>query len=1231
MIWAAPWALAGLAALPALWWWHLRARPAGDRPFSAFFLVGDARAAGRAGGRLRAPWLLAARLAAVGALAVAAAGPAQRPAGGTLALVAGPLRVDPTWPEPIHVVRAGRPPTVVSDPAAVAPVDAPPDWGGALLLGQRLAPAARVVRVPPDAAGRPLLGAGAALDDDAVVVTAALADDAAGPPVLVSGADRWPMRPRNGDWVVRGALPAGPAHVEVGGARWPLCLPDARPLPVADAGWPPAVEAVLAVLPGVARVPVADALWRPGSAGPPEAGWAAFAPPVVTFDFAPGDPQAGAAPLYFAGRLPPPGAIAARWRGLSAGGEPILFAADRVAADRVSGRWGAARRFGFAPADTDLPRTAGWPVLFVDALAADRAARARCRVHVAGRPLLLRAPGPVELVDPQGARRTVPVDGAGRALVDGLDQGGIWRARSAGIDAWIAVTPAPEAPDDAAPPRLARSPERGAPRSAAPVFAALVGLLAVAALRRPRATLALGAAAALAVAALADPRVGQGTPGTLVVAVDTSGSMPAAETLRAVARLERAAGPLAFARVEGDAAVRRTGAAAAPVIDGGDTRHGPLLGAAAELAGPGGAVVLVSDGRAPDGPVAAPVPIFPLAVEAGAPDARIVDAAALRLGGQVFVRAVVAADRDTPAEVLLGPLTVPLRLPAGVPRSVHAVLAAEPGVQSVRVEVRAEGDRVAANDARPVPVDGAGAGEAVVVGPGAAPWARAAGLDAAVVPPAALAEGGARVALARAMFVHDQPAEALSGETVARLRRWVEAGGTLVLAGRTRAFGPGGWAGGPLDALSPLRADPLPPGAGRLAVALLLDRSGSMAAEAGGVGAGAIGQLAGALAGTLRAEDVLALLGFDARVDLLLPPTPIAGLPPAGVPAPASTRGGTRLGPALERGVATLARVPAESRVLVVVSDGRFADAGDPLDDAVEHARGAGVRVIVVLTGEDPSATPLAGIAEATGGAVHRVFEGAAAPSLVAAAAVAGQEGLLAGASSVLPEPAWSARVGGAPPPVEGRARVALRAGARALAGAGGEPLLAEWRVGRGQVIALATDRWALDAEQWGALLAPAAAPPPQDAVVYVEGDRLHLEAGPSDPPPRGAVRVRDGAGREEAVRWQPVGPGRATAPLPPGPVEVLEVSSPSTRGAVVARVTRPPPAELRATGVDPGALALQAALTGGAVLASADDLAPVRAALGRAGGWPLAPLLLLLALLAVVGDTWRWARGGRG
>lgn len=1256
----APWGLALLACAGVVWWLHRRAQPAGERVFSAFFLLDDAGGAGGQGPRVRAPILLALRVLAVVALAWVVAGPALAPGGGTVVLADGPFTPDARWPRPLRVIRAGTPPTEHEGaPETVVAVAGRPDWSGAWLLAHQSAPGAeirRMDRVLPDTRIR---GGGATLWGDAVWVSVATAGP--GAPSLVRGdGARTPLEPRHGVHVLAGAVPPGAAWVEAGDdAPWPLCVPDAAPLTVADAGWPVEVAAALSALGGVRIAPVAEAAWRVGPALPAAAGDQVFAPRRTHFVFGAGaGTEHGAAALRFAADLPPPGAVVRRWRALDGQGEPLLLADSAVVVDRLRGPEGDTIRFGFDPADTDLPETAGWPVLFADLIDDARARQVRCRTHEAGTPFVVAlAPATVLAVrPPAGPTRSVTADARGLAVVDGLDQRGIYTLSASGgaaAEAALAVvSPPPEAALDATSAPLWDAAVDGGATDRAIAgfrrwiagFAVLVLLAAGVVSRRPAAPL-VWLSAALALVAAWGPHAGRGPPGPVILAVDVSDSMPPEALRRAVEAATAAlqAAGQAGARVEGAGGVRQVAGAATGVEVGGDsTRHGPLLGAAARLATAAGAVVLLTDGRALDGPVPSAAPVMVVPVVGEGPDARVLSATAIALGEQVFVQALIGADRPVTASARLGSASLALRLDA-TPQTVRAVMPRaeligpdRAPLRALRVSVAVEDDRLPANDVLEVPLDDPGERDAVAVGAAAATWLGAAGLDVVSVSAEVLAEQGARFAQTRALAIHDVSAEQLPVEVQARLRRFVEAGGLLLLSGREAAFGPGGWAGTPLAELSPLRMDPRPAGTGRLAVVVLLDRSGSMAEDAGGVGAAGVGRLAAGLASALQPEDQLGIVAFAGDAEVLLAPVPLSRLAASALRVPAVARGGTRLAPALATAAELLGQAAAEARVVVIISDGQFADAGEAatLQAATARLKASGTKVISVLVGADPVHTTLKVLAEATGGTVqragrqHGVLELSQAGVLGAAAA----EGLLAGSGATVPEAGWAARVGGPAPPVAGRVRVSARPEARVLARVEGEPLLAEWAVGEGRVVALATDAWALTSAQWAGLLAPATAPRPALARLIAETRGVRWLGAPDDPPPAGPLLLTDAAGAEHRADLIPGAPGEAFAVWPEGlgtGPAVLQASVATARGPLVTRLARPLSAELAATGVWAEGVRAQAELTGGALITAAQ--AGRALALRRPGeGRPLAPWLALLALLAALAETARWAGAGR-
>lgn len=1266
----APLALLALVALPAIWWMHRAARPEGDRPYSAFFLIvgGEGGARGRKG--LRAPLLMAARLLAAAALVLAAVGLQGAPERGTLVITAGPFTPDPRWEAPITVIRAGSPPTVVAASAESAeagpiePVVSPPEWGPALALGRSYSPEGRLVYVDDRGDFAPFAtGAGAALVEGAVQVDVQIAPGLT--PQLAVGDQRLDMAPGDGLWRIVAPLPSGPAEIRVaeyeGGQGYPLCLPDRSPLAVDAEGWPEALARLLPLM-GVTEIPPGGAAkpgqrrWRPGP-GPEITAlsdeiWAPFAPAVTWIDFIEGD-RVEDGPLRLAGDLPNPEATARRWRPLKDPGAPTVWVGAAVVGDVKIGPEGRRRRFGFLPRDTDLPETAGWPALISEAAEADRAGTGRCRVHRAGSPLILAAESAVEITSPGGRRWTIQPaeDGAGRSLarIEGLDAMGHYKIEAGGEAAWIAVTPqigavgagVPEVDEDVvlAPAVIA------APYRAGPLLVALI--LCLAAIWRSRRWGHVGPwlTPLLIVLAWLGPQWWPSAPVGVRVAVDTSASMPEAGLQNVLGMVEAALGERVTLRVEGGPAIRWSGPPGTPLhgAPAGATQHGPLVqglqrqdqegGAQGE-----GAVVLLTDGRALDGPVTPGVPILPVPVGVDGPDVGILSARTAQTADTIFVEITLLANVDGPVKVEIGERQREVKLKANTPRHVQISLPVEAAGPEGALEIVLEPPRDvwSANDRWPAPVELAAPPVALSVGAGAMPWLQAAGFEARQIPIEALTEGPEIFRDVAIVALHDQPVEALPAAAVAALSRWASAGGVILLGGRRRAYGPGGWAGAAIEALSPLRADPEPPAGARIGVALLLDRSGSMSEEAGGVGPAGLARLAGSIARGLGGPgDQLAIVAFGMSADVLLRPTPMAQVDPALLETPSIIRGGTTIGPAMLTATGLLETVDVDERVVIVITDGRFVDEGEP--DIPPRLKRSAIQVVAVLVGPEPRLEPLSGLAEITGGQVV-LGEGDSLPRLITEGLLKAARGdLLAAGGLVTPTAAWQRRVPVSPPPVDARIRVAPAPGARILARAGGDPFVAERPWGLGRVIAVATDQWQGSPGLWRGLLSPALAPRPSPARLQISDEgRLQLDFDPREGMP-GPGRLTTAAGQVDEILWQLEAPGRASAALPEGPVEILHVHVPLSAGAWSGRITRPPARELRQIGVDDAALQLQAELTGGQVIRSPETLLDALKALpsppaGRGRLWIiLGALLALLAEVALWSGLWKLQMGRRG
>ena len=336
--------------------------------------------------------------------------------------------------------------------------------------------------------------------------------------------------------------------------------------------------------------------------------------------------------------------------------------------------------------------------------------------------------------------------------------------------------------------------------------------------------------------------------------------------------------------------------------------------------------------------------------------------------------------------------------------------------------------------------------------------------------------------------LHDIPAERITSEEVVTLERWVSAGGTLLLSGRSHSFDQGGWLGTRLEGLSPFRSRPTSTEQAR--VLFFIDVSGSVAREAGGPGVSALIEDSLRLATQLGARDEVGLITFAGDAELVIPPTRIKEL--SAVMATKTGAGGSVLKVALDEALRWVGERGPQRWVLL--TDGELSGAG--LNEALSRVQATRVQrdlsLLVALTSE----RPLSAEATQTITALEERLDARVTPlsQLTPATFVSWVDQRALGSRRAEPpvgssnklgssnkqEQVWGtawaqARLGVKLPPVRGGAGVQLKLGATLLAerqsAEGRRPLLAEWRYGLGRVVALATDQWGLSARGWSALL----------------------------------------------------------------------------------------------------------------------------------------------------------------
>ena len=197
--------------------------------------------------------------------------------------------------------------------------------------------------------------------------------------------------------------------------------------------------------------------------------------------------------------------------------------------------------------------------------------------------------------------------------------------------------------------------------------------------------------------------------------------------------------------------------------------------------------------------------------------------------------------------------------------------------------------------------------------------------------------------------------------------RFVEhSGGGLLMIGGAGSFGVGGYAGTAIDRVLPVHCDPRDAQKRPLALAVVLDSSGSMA-EAGGRKMEIAREAALRTLAHLGKKDEACVIAFSVAPRTVVPLGTVAD---AGDVvkrlAQISPHGGTNIFPALAHALDALRASRQPLRHVVVFSDGKSMP-GDA-DALARDYTTAGVTLSAVATGSDADRGVLSGIALGTGG-----------------------------------------------------------------------------------------------------------------------------------------------------------------------------------------------------------------------------------------------------------------------
>jgi len=664
---------------------------------------------------------------------------------------------------------------------------------------------------------------------------------------------------------------------------------------------------------------------------------------------------------------------------------------------------------------------------------------------------------------------------------------------------------------------------------------------------------------------------------------------------------------------------------------------GTDIAAAVDLAlalAPVGAIqiVLLSDGRSTAGDVLAaaararaqgvPIHVRPV----GQSDlVRVAELGGPREApqGTVTLSATVEAGRPVAATVHLyrggdGVQSVSVDLPAGRTRLSFVDRPLGDGFHAYRVEVRAAGDRTPENNVLDWDVHVGGVADVLVVGP--RPGAvddllTAAGLS--VRRRSALApEDLAGVGL---VILDDHPLGMIGARSQNALRSYIAGGGgLLVVQGRQAVAG----YLGPVEELLPVTYTvPERIQEATAAVMFLLDRSASMASMADGVvKIDLLKEAAAAAAEAMPPEDIVGAIAFDRYAIWLVRPGPVSeargelfaalrGLTPSG---------GTDVFPALDLAVRSLLSVEARVRHVIVISDGKTHRDEEILARLRTEIVQSGIGITTFAIGADADMETL-GELSALGEGRSYVLASMSdlRPVLVQETERVSRPRFVEGETPVLPGPgAREFPLSAALPPLFGYTLTFPKPTADvAFLSPAGDPLLARWRIGLGQVAVLNADLsgfWTRDwlaspqlGELWGYLLGHLWG---ERQVVEVDWEvagatlRLGVEATAGGRWANGLEFAGEfvGPGGAWPVAFDQTAPGRYEGMLvaPGRGAYLLSVSDPSGRYGGTFPVVLPYAVELTAFGPDLDALRQIARVSGGEIVR--DEILPPPPGTGR-------------------------------
>lgn len=359
------------------------------------------------------------------------------------------------------------------------------------------------------------------------------------------------------------------------------------------------------------------------------------------------------------------------------------------------------------------------------------------------------------------------------------------------------------------------------------------------------------------------------------------------------------------------------------------------------------------------------------------------------------------------------------------------------------------------------------------------------------------------------IILSDVPAHQLGEPTMNNMHDYVDKlGGGLIMLGGPQSFGVGGYYRTPIEELLPVRLkSPDEEEKQSAAVALIIDRSGSMAGEKLEMAKSA----AIATAEVLGRNDFIGIYAFDSEAHVVVPMTRLTSISSvAGQIAAVASGGGTHLQPAFEQARTALQRVKAKVKHMIILTDGQTSGSG--YETLATQCRNESMTISTVSIGEGSHVALLQAIASAGGGQSYSTMDASTMTRIFT------QDTLMHTGRMIREEPFTPEFVEKHPmlvgfekwdsPALLGYVKTLRKATAQIpLVTDLGDPLLAHWRFGLGKVTAFTSDaksrwgslwitRWPNFSRFWSQVLRETARPPQgrhMDLSTQMQGDEAML------------------------------------------------------------------------------------------------------------------------------------------